>query len=118
MSDSSEYVATAAAEKRLREVLGDLATDALVARLCEGVKVEYKPRLKSVVLTVGLPDAATPVTKTDPTPAGSSAEPELTKEQYDEQQLATVYASAPILDTTWQPRPVGEERMFDGDPVE
>lgn len=117
MSDSSEYVATAAAEKRLREVLGDLATDALVARLCEGVKVEYKPRLKSVVLTVGLPDAATPVTKTDPTTAGSSADvdPELGVVRPDDYPEA---AYAPILDTTWQPRPVGEERMFDGDPVE
>ena len=113
MSDSSDYVATAAAEKRLREVLGELATDELVARLCEGVKVEYKPRLKSVVLTVGIPDAATPVTKTvDPTPAGSSADDSNPPAQNPE----AVYA--PILDTTWSPRPVDENHQHDGVPVE
>jgi len=127
----SEYVATAAAEKRLREVLGDLATDDLVKALCENVQVEYKPRLKAVVLTVPIPNGSTPVTKTgstvlveedgacprcggegcpaciatpDPTPDGNSADP------------AASYA--PILDTTWQPRPVDADKMWDGDPIE
>lgn len=64
----NDYVATAAAEKRFREVLAarfpnhtlDLIEE-LAARLLADTKIEYKARAKQVTITLDLPDkAATP----------------------------------------------------------
>lgn len=64
MTDN-DYVATAAAEKRLREVLAaepaftqELA-DAIADSLLAGAKIEYKARAKQVTITLDLPDKAT-----------------------------------------------------------
>ena len=59
-----DYVATAAAEKRLREILAarfgehDIE-DLAQALLSSDVQIEYKPRLKAVLVTIPLPDKAT-----------------------------------------------------------
>lgn len=65
MSDN-DYVATAAAEKRLREVLADRlpgATESnvedLALVLLDGAKIEYKSRAKQVAILLDLPDTAT-----------------------------------------------------------
>lgn len=64
----NSYVATAAAEKRLREVLGandiarfltDNQLDAVALALLDNAKIEYKPRLKAVLVTLPIPDTAT-----------------------------------------------------------
>lgn len=64
----SEYVAVAAGEKRLREILTDGAgfslTEVQVDLVVEiltgaGVTADYKPRLKAVLLTVPMPDKRT-----------------------------------------------------------
>lgn len=61
----NEYVATAAAEKRLREVLTDRLpgatesnVDDLALVLLDGAKIEYKARAKQVVISLDLPDVA------------------------------------------------------------
>lgn len=60
----NEYVATAAAEKRLREVLAaklpyPTDADAIAELLLSGeVGIEYKPRAKAVLITLPLPDKA------------------------------------------------------------
>lgn len=59
----NEYVATAAAEKRLREVLADkLGRDydieEIALTLLHGAKIEYKARAKQVVISLDLPDTA------------------------------------------------------------
>jgi hypothetical protein len=62
----NDYVATAAAEKRLREVLADRLPGAsttnvegLALALLNGSKIEYKARAKQVTITLDLPDKAT-----------------------------------------------------------
>lgn len=67
----NEYVATAAAEKRLREVLearlapyceedrNGVTADNLAFMLLDGAKIEYKARAKQVVISLDLPDTAT-----------------------------------------------------------
>lgn len=62
----NDYVATAAAEKRLREVLSarmQYHTEALVEEiavlLLDGAQIEYKSRAKQVVISLDLPDKAT-----------------------------------------------------------
>jgi hypothetical protein len=76
----NDYVATAAAEKRLREVLAarlgrDYDIDEIADALLADTKIEYKARAKQVGITLDLPDKATP--KADPTPdTGSSVEPD------------------------------------------
>lgn len=64
MSDN-DYVATAAAEKRLREVLADRLpgatesnVDDLAIVLLDGAKIEYKSRAKQVAILLDLPDTA------------------------------------------------------------
>ena len=61
----NEYVATAAAEKRLREVLADQLphhTEALIEEiavaLLDGTKIEYKSRAKQVTISLDLPETA------------------------------------------------------------
>lgn len=61
----NEYVATAAAQKRLREVLtgylghiDDRIVETFADALLAVAQVEYKPRAKAVLITVGLPDKA------------------------------------------------------------
>jgi hypothetical protein len=59
----NEYVATAAAEKRLCEVLADkLGRDydieEIALTLLHGAKIEYKARAKQVVISLDLPDTA------------------------------------------------------------
>lgn len=63
MSDN-DYVATAAAEKRLREVLDDrlpggFHVEDIAVALLAGAKIEYKPRTKQVLISLDLPDKAT-----------------------------------------------------------
>lgn len=62
----NEYVATAAAEKRLREVLADRlpefdggGVELVAVALLDGAKIEYKPRTKTVLISLDLPDTAT-----------------------------------------------------------
>jgi hypothetical protein len=62
----NDYVATAAAEKRLREVLTDRfphhteqLVEELAATLLFGAKIEYKARAKQVTITLDLPETAT-----------------------------------------------------------
>lgn len=61
----NEYVATAAAQKRLREVLTaayeglDVHVETLADVLLENAKIEYKARAKQVVISLDLPDTAT-----------------------------------------------------------
>ena len=61
----NEYVATAAAQKRLREVLGgylghidDRIVETFADALLAVSKVEYKSRAKQVVISLDLPDTA------------------------------------------------------------
>ena len=103
----NEYVATAAAQKRLREVLTgylghidsrivETFADALLAV----AQIEYKPRAKAVLISLPLPDkAALSVTGTGmdlsqavtetAEPVPSDGYPD--KQSYDEAQLARVY---------------------------
>lgn len=117
----NEYVATAAAQKRLREVLTgylghidsrivETFSDALLAV----AQVEYKPRAKAVLITLPLPDKAAlsqmgtaadldqAVTETEGAGNELGAEnasvpsddyPD--KQTYDEAQLARVYSGEP-----------------------
>ena len=92
----NDYVATAAAEKRLREVLtarlgeyceedtGGVTADNLAYILLSGAQIEYKSRAKQVVISLDLPEAGVIGEREmkdarpdlDPTPAtGSSPEP-------------------------------------------
>jgi hypothetical protein len=66
----NDYVATAAAEKRLREVLADRLPGATVRNvddfaevLLAGAKIEYKARSKQVVISLDIPDTAKTVSK-------------------------------------------------------
>ena len=61
----NDYVATAAAQKRLREVLtvafkhtDDAFIDSLADALLSHAGIEYKPRAKAVLITLELPDKA------------------------------------------------------------
>lgn len=83
MTDN-DYVATAAAEKRLREVLADrladvceedrggVTADNLTYILLNGAKIEYKPRTKTVLISLALPDTAKPKTVVDDDSTGSA----------------------------------------------
>lgn len=68
-AEGNDYVATAAAEKRLREVMrgkfGEckLADDVADVLLAE-TRIEYKPRLKAVQIQLPIPAVATNVAKT------------------------------------------------------
>ncbi len=65
MSTENEYVATALAEKRLREVLNDRlpqdssVVDALAVVLLDGAEIEYLPRKKAVSIRLRIPETAT-----------------------------------------------------------
>jgi hypothetical protein len=86
----NDYVATAAAQKRLREVLaGQFAyptdSDAMADVLLSAptVKIEYKARAKQVVITLDLPDTATvkpKATETETPTDGGEAVAEATPE--------------------------------------
>lgn len=59
----NEYTAVAGAEKRLRDLLapaasGELELNDIVAALTAGATIEYKPRLKSIVVTLPIPEPA------------------------------------------------------------
>jgi hypothetical protein len=93
MTDN-EYVATAAAEKRLREVLaarihGDI--DALADAMLSGTRIEYKPRQKAVIVTMTLPDTAEP--------AAPLAKPEAPDEPMAQSLPAAAPAPAPGIGT-------------------
>lgn len=113
MSDN-EYVATAAAEKRLREVLADrlagvceedrggVTADNLTYILLDGAKIEYKPRTKTVLISLTLPDTAKPKPVADPVPSDGYPD----KGSYDEAQLARVYSGEPVAEAkVLQPTP-------------
>lgn len=59
----NEYTAVAGAEKRLRDLLkpaaaGELELNDMVAALTAGAEIEYKPRLKAIVITLPIPEPA------------------------------------------------------------
>lgn len=60
---TNEYTAVAGAEKRLREILdfdgfGLEIQDPIVRALTHGAEIEYKPRLKALVITIPIPQPA------------------------------------------------------------
>lgn len=58
----NEYTAVAGAEKRLREILAPMGEQtaqwAVELLTGEGVTIEHKPRLKSIALTLPIPEPA------------------------------------------------------------
>jgi hypothetical protein len=67
----NEYVATAAAEKRLREVLAarfdsETRAESVAVALLDGARIEYKARAKQVTITLDLPDKAATKAPTEP----------------------------------------------------
>lgn len=82
----NEYVATAAAEKRLREVLADRLPGASVSNvddlatvLLDGSEIDYKPRTRKVTISLTLPEKGSTKTAskaTTETEAGVVTAPE------------------------------------------
>jgi hypothetical protein len=88
----NDYVATAAAEKRLREVLADRMPGAtlgdveqLAVILLDGARIEYKSRAKQVTISLDLPETAATKRAEKPTPeptpdtGPADPEPEITQ---------------------------------------
>lgn len=90
----NDYVATATAEKRLREVLrgkfGEckLADDVAAVLLAE-TEITHLPRKKSVSITLRIPETATTSKPAKNGKVPSDGYPD--KQTYDEAQLAKVY---------------------------
>lgn len=102
MTDN-DFVATATAEKRLREVLAARFphhTGGLVGELADtllaGAEITYLPRKRSVSILLRYPETAAPKPSNDkavdPVPSDGYAD----KQSYDEAQLAMV-VSGPII---------------------
>lgn len=77
---TNEYTAVAGAEKRLREILDGIGTehqDWVVHVLTEDAEIEYKPRLKALVITIPIPQPAPEpkLGKFDPKPLAEDADP-------------------------------------------
>ncbi len=105
----NDYVATATAEKRLREVLAHQFHDAgflddLAGVLLQHAEITYLPRKKSVSILLRYPETAPSkvlrqngsdptTTAPDGTPIPSDGYPD--KATYDEAQLARVYGDGP-----------------------
>lgn len=82
---TNEYTAVAGAEKRLRELLAlgplrhdDRTIDLVVSELTGGdAEIEYKPRLKALVITLPIPQPAPEpkLGKFEPKPLPEDADP-------------------------------------------
>jgi hypothetical protein len=65
----NEYTAVAGAEKRLGELLragGLFDPESVVRALTQGAEIEYKPRLKSLLITLRLPEPGETPAATEP----------------------------------------------------
>ena len=112
----NDYVATATAEKRLREVLNDRlpqdssVVDSLTLVLLDGAKIEYLPRKKSVSITLRVPETApTPKTSggTSTPPATPADTPALTGGEPAAESATGVAAPADV-----PPEPVSRGARF------
>jgi hypothetical protein len=90
----NDYVATATAEKRLRDVLTErfdnaVDTQYLMDTLLNAAEITYLPRKKSVSITLRVPETATTSKPAKNGKVPSDGYPD--KQTYDEAQLARVY---------------------------
>lgn len=113
----NDYVATATAEKRLREVLAarfgrDINSDELADVLLSDAEITYLPRKRTVSILLRYPEtaAATPTVDAN----GETKEQRedgftwADKEAYDESQLAKAYDNQPAVRDPKAPARFGE----------